>query len=291
MSLRVAFIGLGIMGLPMAGHVLARGHRLTVHTRTKSKAEELLSRGAAWADSSAEAARDAEIVCVCVTDTPDVEKVLMGRDGVIEGAKLGTIVIDHSTISPIATRHLAAELAQRDLALLDAPVSGGDVGAKNGTLAIMVGGDESALTRAKPVLESYGKTITHCGESGAGQFTKLVNQILVSINLTAVCEALSFAKDAGIDMNTAIAATSAGAAGSWQLANLGPKIAAGDYKPGFMIDLLLKDLRILAESTAATKTNLPVASLVTQLFAKAQASNLGKQGTPAVFEVIKSKAE
>jgi 3-hydroxyisobutyrate dehydrogenase len=162
------------------------------------------------------------------------------------------------------------------------------VGAKNGTLAIMVGGDAEALERVRPILECYGKTITHCGASGAGQFTKLVNQILVSTNLIAVCEALSFARDAGIDLNTAITATSAGAAASWQLSNLGPRIAAGDYKPGFMIDLLLKDLRILAESAAETGTDLPVASLVTQQFKKAQSAGLGKQGTPAVFEVIKS---
>ena len=245
-------------------------------------------RGAGWADTPASAASDASIVCICVPDTPDVERVLFGPECVAETAKPGTIVIDHSTISPIATKGLATRLAAKGLILLDAPLSGGDVGARNGTLSIMVGGDQAALEMVMPILECYGKTITHCGGSGAGQFTKLANQILICGALAGVCEALSFARNAGLDLPTTISATSGGAAGSWQLANLGPKIAAGDYKPGFMIDLIVKDLRLLHESAQATHTSLPIASRVTELFQKAQAHGHGSDGTQALFEVIKS---
>lgn len=289
--LTVAWIGTGIMGAPMAGHVLSRGHRLVANNRTKSKAQALVDRGAEYCDTPAEAAREADAVCVCVTDTPDVERVLTGPGGVLGSAREGTIVIDHSTVSPIATARLARELAQRRLWLLDAPVSGGDVGARNGTLAIMVGGNADALARAKPVMECYGKTITHCGGSGAGQFAKLVNQVLVSVTLAGVSEALSFAQKAGLDLNTAITATAAGAAGSWQLSNLGPKIAAGDYRPGFMIDLLLKDLRILRESAEAIGAPLRVSKLIAELFAAASQAGHGRDGTQAVFEVVRKQTE
>lgn len=288
MSLTVAWIGTGIMGAPMAGHVLSRGHRLRVHTRTRHKADPLLRQGAVFCASAGDAARDADVVCVCVTDTPDVERVLLTDDGVAPTAREGTVVVDHSTISPIATTKLAKDLAGRGISLLDAPVSGGDVGARNGALAIMVGGESVALERARPVLECYGKTITHCGPSGAGQFAKLVNQILVSVTLAGVSEALSFAQRAGLNLETAIAATAAGAAGSWQLSNLGPKIAAGDYRPGFMIDLLLKDLRILRESAEAIGAPQRVSKLVTDLFTAASAAGHGRDGTQAVFEVIRT---
>lgn len=286
MSKSVAFIGTGIMGLPMAGHLLNRGYKVTIHSRTKAKAADLLTRGAIWADSPAAAAAGNEIICICVTDTPDVETVLFGPAGVVEGAARGTVVIDHSTISPIITKQLSTRLANNGITMLDGPLSGGDVGARNGTLSIMIGGDKSALEKVRPILESYGKTITHCGESGAGQFTKLVNQVLICGALSGVCEALTLAKRAGLDLATTIAATSGGAAGSWQLANLGPKIAAGDYKPGFMIDLILKDLRLLAEAAGATNTHLPVASKARELFQSAQQSGHGRDGTQALIEAV-----
>jgi len=270
----------------MAGHVLSRGFRLVIHSRTRARAAELESRGARWADTPADAARHADVVCLCVPDTPDVEKVLLGGDGIANAGRGGQIVIDHSTISPLATRSLAAELGQREITLLDAPISGGDVGARNGTLAIMVGGDAPSLEKSRPVLECYGKSITHCGGSGAGQFAKLVNQILVSVNLVAVCEALEFARRNGLDMKTAIAAVGGGAAASWQLLNLGPKIAAGDFAPGFMIDLLLKDLRILRECAQASGTELPVSRVVAELFQKAKELGHGRDGTQAVFHAV-----
>src|SRR3954451_3691198 len=173
---RLAFIGTGIMGAPMAGHLLSAGHAVRVHTRTRSRADDLLRRGATWADAPADAARNADVVFVNVPDTPDVEAVLLGDRGVLSVSRAGLVVVDHSTISPSATRRMAAARAGRGATLLDAPVSGGDVGAKNATLSIMVGGDEAVFTRVRPLLERLGKTITYCGPSGSGQLTKLVNQ-------------------------------------------------------------------------------------------------------------------
>lgn len=284
----VAFIGLGIMGRPMAGHLLDAGHRVIVHTRTPAKARDLQSRGARWVNSPAEAARQASVVFICVNDTPDVQAVITGKGGVMESARPGLIVVDHSTISPAATRELADTLATKGAQLLDAPVSGGDVGAKNGTLSIMVGGDVAAFEKVQPLLGIMGKTVTHCGPSGNGQLTKLVNQILVSVTELAVCEALAFADDNGLDLPMTLAAVGAGAAGSWQLAHLGPRMISRDYRPGFMIDLQLKDLRLLEQAAQESGTSLAATGLVHQLFARAQPRH-GKDGTAALYEVIHPK--
>src|SRR5665213_756968 len=266
MAKSLAFIGLGIMGLPMAGHLLAAGHPLRVHTRTKSKAADLLSRGARWADSPADAAREADVVFICVPDTPDVQAVVLGADGIQASARAAMIVVDHSTISPAATREMAAALAGRGASFLDAPVSGGDVGAKNATLSIMVGGDQPAFAQVQPFLQLMGKTLTYCGPSGAGQLTKLVNQVLVSVTNLAVCEALAFAKANGLDLQKTLAAVGGGAAGSWQLNNLGPKMAAGDFAPGFTIKLQQKDLRLALEAAKERGLDLSALKLVHQLF-------------------------
>lgn len=285
MASRLAFIGLGIMGAPMAGHLLA-AHSVTVHTRTKARADALLERGARWADSPADAARDAQIVFLCLPDTPDVETVILGERGLLHGASAGTIVVDHSTISPSATVAMAEKLAERQIVLLDAPISGGDVGARNATLSIMVGGDAIAFARVEPLLRLMGKTITHCGASGTGQLTKLVNQILVTITNLATCEALSFAKKNGLDLPKTISALSGGAAGSWQFANLGPRMIAGDFAPGFTVDLQLKDLRLVMEAAQRSGSALLAAGLVQQLFTSAQAAGGGREGTQALFKVV-----
>ena len=274
------------MGAPMAGHLLAAGYPLTVHSRTKARSGDLLRSGARWADTPADAARDADVVFVNVPDTPDVQSVLTGDRSVLSVARTGLIVIDHSTISPSATRRMAAALAQRGAHLLDAPVSGGDVGAKNATLSIMVGGDESAFVRARPLLERLGKTITHCGPSGSGQLTKLVNQVLVSVTNLAVSEALVLARKGGLDPHKTIAALAGGAAGSWQLANLGPRMLAGDFKPGFMIDLQVKDLRLVLEAAHELGLNPAAVTLVKRLFEAAQAQGRGREGTQALFEMV-----
>jgi 3-hydroxyisobutyrate dehydrogenase len=284
---KISFIGLGIMGLPMASHLLAAGHTLTVHSRTKSKADPLLSKGALWADSPRLAIASADFVFICVTDTPDVESVCLGDDGLIHAVRAGLVVVDHSTISPAATRLIASRFADRGAEFLDAPVSGGDVGARNATLSIMVGGGEPAFQRALPLLSHMGKSITHCGPSGAGQLTKLVNQILVSVTNLAVCEAISFAQKNALDPAKTIAALSGGAAGSWQFANLAPKMIASDFSPGFMIDLMQKDLRLVMHAAHEAGVCLPASSLVHHLFTSAQAAGDGKAGTQALFKVLR----
>jgi 3-hydroxyisobutyrate dehydrogenase len=290
MATKLAFIGLGIMGGPMAGHLLNAGHELTVNTRTKTRAEQLLSRGATWAGSPAAAAAAADVVFICVPDTPDVEVVVLGDNGIIASARKGLIVVDHSTISPSATRKMAQKLAAQGAYFLDAPMSGGDVGAKNATLSIMVGGDPSAYEKVLPLLQCLGKTITHCGPSGAGQLTKLVNQILVSITNLSICEALTFARKNGLDLEKTIKAVGGGAAGSWQLNNLGPKMIKGDFAPGFMIDLQQKDLRLVMQTANESAVALPAAALVHQLFLAAQAAGHGKSGTQALFTVLQDLA-
>ena len=274
------------MGGPMAGHLLAAGHSVTVNTRTKERAQELLKKGAKWADSPAKAAAGADVVFVCVPDTPDVESVVLGTEGILSGARSGTIVVDHSTISPAATRKMSAALAGRGVAMLDAPVSGGDVGAKNATLSIMVGGDERAFEKVKPLLSHMGKTITWCGPSGAGQLTKLVNQILVSVTNLAVSEALNFARANKLDENKTLAAVSGGAAGSWQLTNLGPRMVAGDFAPGFMIKLQNKDLRLAQEAAKEAGLDLSALKLVHELFDQAMKNGRGNDGTQALFAVV-----
>jgi 3-hydroxyisobutyrate dehydrogenase len=287
----VAFIGLGIMGGPMAGHLLAAGYPLTVNTRTKARAEPLLKLGARWADTPAVAARGAEVVFTCVPDTPDVEAVVRGPDGVLSAAREGLIVVDHSTISPSATRQMAADLAARGARLLDAPISGGDVGARNATLSIMVGGDEQTFAKVRPMLERMGKTITWCGPSGAGQLTKLVNQVLVSLTNLAVSEALTFARSAGLDPQKTIQAVGGGAAGSWQLTHLGPRMLAGDFAPGFMIKLQQKDLRLVQEAAREIGVDLGGLKLVSGLFDEGARQGRAEQGTQALFAIVEQRAK
>ncbi|MFN4243056.1 MAG: NAD(P)-dependent oxidoreductase [Tepidisphaerales bacterium] len=283
---RIAFIGTGVMGAPMAGHLLAAGHALTVHNRTPEKAYGLVARGAKLSSSPAEAARDADVVFINVRDTPDVLEVCLGEHGVLRTVRRGTVVVDHSTISPAAAREVAERLAGAGADFLDAPVTGGDVGARAGTLSIMVGGTESAFERVLPLLRLMGRTITHTGPVGTGQLTKLVNQILVSVTNLATCEALAFAAKNGLNLEKTLEAVSGGAGGSWQLSNLGPKMLAGDFRPGFTIDLQQKDLRLVLEAAERAQVSLLATSLVHQLFSAAQAAGFGHEGTQALFKVV-----
>jgi len=291
MAENLAFIGTGIMGGPMAGHLLAAGHAVTVNTRSKARADELLKKGAKWAESPAKAAAGADVVFICVPDTPDVESVVLGTNGVISSARAGSVVVDHSTISPAATRKMSTALSSRGVLMLDAPVSGGDVGAKNATLSIMVGGDPKAFDRVKPLFAHMGKTITYCGPSGAGQLTKLVNQILVSVTNLAVSEALNFARANKLDEAKTLAAVSGGAAGSWQLTNLGPRMIAGDFAPGFMIKLQNKDLRLALEAAKESGLNLAALNLVHELFDKGMKEGRGNEGTQALFAIVGETAK
>lgn len=287
---RVGFIGLGIMGKPMAGHLLRAGFPLTVYNRTQAKAEELGREGASIADSPAQVAAASDVIITMVSDTPDVAGVVAGPNGIVEGIKPDSLVVDMSTVSPEGERRLDEKLREKGCQLIDAPVSGGDVGARNATLAIMVGGERSAFERVLPILKVMGKTITYCGPVGSGQLTKLCNQILVSVNLLAVSEALVFARKNGVDPLTMIEAISGGAAGSWQLVNLGPRIAKRDFQPGFMVDLMQKDLRLILETATANPTPLPATALVQQLFKSIQIQGSGREGTQALAKALEALA-
>jgi 3-hydroxyisobutyrate dehydrogenase len=282
---RIGFIGLGIMGRPMAQNLLKAGYPLRVYNRSGAAAEALVAAGATRAASPKEAAAASDVVITMVTDTPDVEQVLLGAGGVIEGARPGTVVIDMSTISPKATRAIAAKLSGVGVRMLDAPVSGGDKGAREGTLTIMVGGPEEAFEESLPVLQAMGKKVVRMGESGAGQLTKLANQILVAGNMMGVCECLVFAAKTGLDPKKVIDSLSAGAASSWSLVNLGPKAVDGDFAPGFKVKLLQKDLRLVLGSGDEVDASLPNTSLAHQLYNALEAAGGEEEGTQALIKV------
>jgi len=286
----IGFIGTGLMGLPMAQNLLRAGYKLTVYTRTKSRAQPLLDSGARWADTAAAAAAEADIVVTMVSDTPDVQNVLLGENGVITGARPGTIVIDMSTISPSATREMAAALEARGIAMLDAPVSGGVNGAIEGTLSIMVGGKAEALEAARPVLEAMGKNIVHCGGNGQGQMTKLCNQVAIANHMVAAAESIVLARKAGLDLNTLIEAIGAGAAGSWVINVLGPQMAEHNFAPGFMIKLLQKDLRLVMQAASELSVPVPGAALAHQLYAALEAEGHGSDGTQEIVRVFEKLA-
>lgn len=278
------------MGSGMSMNLLKAGFPLTVWNRTPSKMEPLLEAGAEGADSPREVAERSDVVIDIVTDSPDVEEVLLRPEGVIHGARPGTIVIDMSTISPAVTRLIAAELAKKGVQMLDAPVSGGTIGARNGTLSIMVGGDAEIFQECLPLFQTMGKTITHVGGHGDGQTVKLCNQILVGLNMLAVAEALMFASKAGVDLEKAFAAVSGGAAGSWQLTNNGARLLKGDLEPGFKVKDYLKDLRLIEETASEIKMPLIGTSIVYQLFRCLDAEGLRDKGTQAVIKAVENLA-
>jgi 3-hydroxyisobutyrate dehydrogenase len=283
---RVGFIGLGIMGQGMARNLLKAGYELRVWNRTADKMEALVAEGAIRSTNLAGLAVESDIIITCVSDTPDVVQVLTGEEGVIHGAQPGALVIDMSTISPDVTRQIAAQFTERGVHTLDAPVSGGSEGAARGTLAIMVGGEVEQFERALPVLQAMGKAITHVGGHGDGQMVKLVNQILVVGYALSISEALLFAQAGGLDLKKTIEAVASGAAGSWMLSNRGPQILVRDWRPGFMIDLQQKDVRlVLAE---ADRLGLPVlmSSMVFNLYRTLQNDGLGAEGNHALIKAL-----
>lgn len=283
---RVGFIGLGIMGAPMAANLLKAGFEVTVWNRSPSRTKPLLEAGARGEESPAKVAAASEVTLSCVTNSGDVEEVALGPEGVIHGAKPGSVYIDCSTISPDTARKVARELAERQVSMLDAPVSGGDVGAIAGTLAIMAGGEAAVFERCLPVLQAMGKTIVHVGPAGAGQVVKLCNQVAGGLNLLAAAEAVNLARRSGVDPAKMLEVVSAGAAGSWMLSNLAPRAVKGDYTPGFMVDLMQKDLRLVLDAANETHTPLPGTALVSQLFQSIQAEGRGTDGTQSLVDAI-----
>ncbi|MEM4312242.1 MAG: NAD(P)-dependent oxidoreductase [Nitrososphaerales archaeon] len=283
---KIGFIGLGIMGKPMAKNLLKAGFDLSVYNRSKAPMEELIALGAKGASSPKEVAENSEVVITMVRDSPDVEQVMLGKEGVIEGFKEGRIAIDMGTTSLEVTRKVAQEFKKRGIRFLDAPVSGGDKGAIEGTLTIMVGGPKEAFNECLPIFKAMGKNIVHMGDNGYGQLAKLCNQIMVSLNMLGIAEALTLASKSGLDLNKLIEAISAGAAGSWALSNLAPKIIKGDFNPGFKVKLLQKDLRIIMSVSDELKISLPGTSLVHQLYNALEATNQGELGHQALIKAI-----
>lgn len=291
MERTIGFIGLGIMGKPMATNLIRAGFPLVVHTRTREKAKALLEAGAREGRSPADVAANSDVVITIVTDTPDVERVILGKDGILSGGRSGQIVIDMSTISPEATRHMADTLKKSAMTMLDAPVTGGEIGAINGSLTIMVGGDRQAYEETLPVLRAVGKKVVYAGPSGAGQTIKLCNQILCAVNQVAVSEALMLAAKAGANLDTMLEVTTSGAGGSWALENLGRKVVAGDLKPAFMVRLMQKDLALVMELARKLALPLPGAALANQLLRAVEAEEGGRElGTQAMIKAYERLA-
>ena len=282
----IGFIGLGIMGRGMVGNLLAAGHDVVVWNRTPATSTAFRERGARVAGSPAEVAAACDIVMVCVSDTPDVEAVVFGEDGLVHGLRPDGLVIDHSTISPVATVSFAERLREAGGHWLDAPISGGSEGAANGTLSIMIGGEDGQLRRAMPFLEAVGSTITHVGPQGAGQLVKAVNQILVVVTQLGVSEALLLAEAGGLDLETTLEAVRGGAAGSWMLQHRGPQMIRRDWQPGFTIDLQQKDLRIVLETADSLGVPIPGTALVFQLYRALQQRGLGDEGNHALVRAL-----
>ena len=284
---RVAFLGLGTMGAAMAANLARAGFALTVWNRTRGRAPELTELGAQVAATPAQAAAAADLVVVCVSDTSDVEAVLFGADGVVEGARPGTLVIDCSTIAPSGAWDFAARLHQRDLAMIDAPVSGGSEGARNATLTIFVGGAERDVERARPVLQALGRTITHVGPIGAGQAVKAVNQVILAGTYLGVAEGIVLAIKAGLDVEQVVGALGGGAAQSWVLANRSGRMLDNDYPLGFKVALHRKDLGIALDLAAQLGAALPVSALAAQLESGLIARGHGDDDMSALARAIR----
>lgn len=286
---RIAFLGLGVMGAPMAGHLARQGHTLTAYNRTASRAEAWLGKLAAegldlaTAPTPAEAAMGQDVVITCVGNDRDLAEVVLGGGGALAAMAPGALLIDHTTVSPEMARRVAAEAQERDVLALDAPVSGGQAGAEAGRLAIMCGGSEAAMERARPVMEAYAARMVHIGGAGAGQACKAVNQVCIAGVLAGLAEGVRFAQGAGLDLDKVLAAISGGAAQSWQMENRWPTMAAGQFDFGFAIDWMRKDLAIALAEAKAMDMQLPVTALVDSFYEKVQAMGGGRQDTSALI--------
>ncbi len=288
--LKVGYIGLGLMGKSIARNILKAGFPVVAHNRSRAAVDELVAEGATAASSPSEVASQADVVFTNLPDSPDVEQVVLGENGIIDGARAGLIYVDNSTIKPASARMIAETLKEKNVFALDAPVSGGDIGARNGTLTIMVGGDSSALERVMPVLLAMGKTVTHVGEAGAGQVAKAANQIMVAAQMVAMGELLVFAKKAGVDPRKVVDAIKGGAAQCWTLDVKPPRLFDGNRNPGFKSRMQLKDLRIVMET--AKEYDIPISSTIenTKLFQQMIDAGMGELDNSAVVGVIEKLA-
>jgi 2-hydroxy-3-oxopropionate reductase len=286
----IGFVGLGIMGRPMARNLLRAGYPLVVHSRSRGPVDEIAGAGAKVGTSPRDVAAQCDVLITMLPNSPDVEQVVLGRDGVIEGARSGMVLLDMSTISPLVSQKVGAALAAKSVQMLDAPVSGGEKGAIDGVLSIMVGGDKAVFDKVLPIFQAMGKTITHLGPLGAGGFTKLANQIIVAVNLTALGEALTLAKKAGLDRELTLTALAGGLAGSKCLDQKKPNYLAGTYNPGFKIDLHYKDLGLIMESARALGVPLPATAAVQELFSALRVKGRGGLDHSGVITLLEDLA-
>ncbi len=279
---RIGWIGTGVMGSSMCGHLLDKHFACTVYNRTRAKAATLLDKGAAWADSPRAVAEQSDVVFTIVGFPADVRQVVLGDEGTLAGSKPGTILVDMTTSEPSLAIEIAHAARQKDVWSIDAPVSGGDVGAREARLSIMIGGEKDAVEALAPCWQAMGKTIVHQGGPGAGQHTKMVNQTLIAGNMVGVCEALLYAYRAGLDLNTVMQSVASGAAGSWSLSNLGPRIINNNFDPGFFVEHFIKDMRIALDEADRMGLALPGLALAKQLYLALQAQGHGRDGTHAL---------
>jgi 3-hydroxyisobutyrate dehydrogenase len=284
--LSIAFIGTGVMGRSMAGHLLRAGHPVHVYNRTRSKADALVEAGAHWHDSAGAAAAAADVVISMLGFPKDVEENYLAAGGIVESAKPGALLIDMTTSSPLLAKRIAEAAAKRSLSSLDAPVSGGDIGAREARLVIMVGGESAAFERAKPLFELMGKNIALHGAAGAGQYCKMANQIAVAVGMVAWCEALAYAQKAGLDPAAVHQSISGGAAGSWALTTLAPRALSGDFAPGFYVKHIIKDMGIALESATEMQLDLPGLANAKQLYDQVAARGWEDNGTQALFKLF-----
>ncbi len=287
--MKIAFIGLGVMGVPMAKNLMAGGHRLNVYTRRKETAEELLADGANWSETAAQCIKGCEAVITMVGFPKDVETVYLGRDGIVENAEKGTLLIDCTTTSPALSARIYQAAKEKGLQSLDAPVSGGDIGAKKATLTIMVGGDQVAFEKARPIFQCIGKSITYAGKAGSGQHMKMANQIAIAGAVAGVAEAVAYGRSMGLDVQAMLDCISQGAAGSWQMSNNGYKMIKDDMAPGFYIKHYIKDMRIAQEESGQREMELPVLMQVLSQFEALAASGMDDLGTQALIRYYNEK--
>jgi 3-hydroxyisobutyrate dehydrogenase len=280
---RVGWIGTGVMGISMCRHLMDKGYAATVFNRSRQKAQALVDAGADWADTPRALAERSDVVFAIVGFPRDVREVFLGGQGALAGCKAGEVLVDMTTSEPSLAQEIYEAARTRNVHSVDAPVSGGDVGAKNGTLSIMVGGDAAVIEAIKPLLECMGKTIVHQGPAGAGQHTKMVNQVLIATNMIGVCEALLYAFKAGLDPSTVLQSVGSGAAGSWSLNNLGPRIIARNFEPGFFVEHFIKDMGIALDESRRMGLSLPGLALANQLYLAVQAQGYCRKGTHALM--------
>lgn len=285
-STRIGWIGTGVMGRSMCGHVMAGGYPVTVFSRTQKRAEELIEQGATWASTAAQVAQASDVVFSMVGLPSDVRAVALGDAGVLGSFHEGGVYVDMTTSEPSLAQEIYGVASERGIASIDAPVSGGDVGARNATLSIMVGGDAEAVARVRPLLELMGRTIVHQGPAGAGQHTKMVNQTLIATGMIGVCEALLYGYKAGLDLPTVLESVSGGAAGSWSLSNYAPRMLDGDYAPGFMVDHFIKDMEITLSEARKLNLSLPGLALAHELYLALRAQGGGRDGTQSLIRAL-----